>query len=54
MVSQTAEKTEYTSTEEKIMEMMINEINNEDTVKRSLFMETFSLQQGINKFGQKG
>ena len=32
---------------------MINEINNQNKVKRSSFMETFSLNQGINKFGQK-
>ena len=35
------------------MTIMINEIYNQDTVKSSLFMETFSLKQVINKFGQK-
>ena len=34
--------------------MIINEINNQDTVKRSSLMTTFSLKQGIKKFGQKG
>ena len=54
MVSQTYEKIEYTSMEAKIMVITINEINNKYTVKRSSFMETFSLKQGIKKFGQKG
>ena len=53
MVSYTAEKIEYTSTEQKMMVKMINEINNQDTLKRSSFMEKFSLKQGINKFGQQ-
>ena len=39
--------------EETIIAIMINEINNQDTVNRSSFMEKFSLKQGINKFGQK-
>ena len=32
----------------------INEINSQYKVKRSSFMETFSLKQRINKFGQEG
>ena len=32
---------------------MINETNNQDTVKTSSFLEIFSLRQGINNFGQK-
>ena len=35
MVSQTAEKIEYNSMGATIMAIMINEINNRDTVKRS-------------------
>ena len=35
MVSQTAAKIEYTSTEAKVMAIMINEINNQHIVKRS-------------------
>ena len=41
MVSQTAAKIEYTSMEATIMEIMINENNNQYTVKRSSFMEIF-------------
>ena len=33
MVSQTSEKIEYTSLEEKMMTIMINEINKQDTMK---------------------
>ena len=36
-VSQTAEKIEYTSTEEKVMAIMINEINNQDIMKITCF-----------------
>ena len=36
------------------MEIMINEINNQDTLKRSSLMATFSLKLGIKKFGLKG
>ena len=39
--------------EEKIMSVMINKINNQNIVKSSSFIETFSLKQGITKFGQK-
>ena len=35
MVSHESEKIEYTSTEATIMSIMINAINNKDTVKRS-------------------
>ena len=35
------------------MEIMINEDNNQYTVKRSSFIEKPSLKQGIKKFGQK-
>ena len=45
MVSQTAEKIEYNSMGATIMAIMINEINNQDTVKRKQFMERFSLKQ---------
>ena len=38
MVSQTEENIEFTSTEATIIEIVINEINNQDTVKRSSFM----------------
>ena len=34
MESQTAEKIEYNSLEAKVMAIMINEINNQDIVKR--------------------
>ena len=54
MVSQTAEKIEYGSMEATLMSIMINEINNQDTVKRKQFMEKFSLKQEINNFFQKG
>ena len=54
MVSQTVEKIEYDSMEAKIKAIMINEINEQDKVKSSPFMETFSLKQVIEKFGQKG
>ena len=40
--------------EATIMAIIMNEINNQDTVNRSSFMEIFSLKLGINKFGQKG
>ena len=40
--------------EATIMVIIINETNNQDTAKRSSFMETFSLKQTINKFSQKG
>ena len=53
MVSQTADKIEYNSTEATIIAIIINESNNQYTVKRSSLMETFILKQGINKFGQK-
>ena len=33
---------------------MINQINNQYILKRSSFLETFSLKQVITKFGQKG
>ena len=36
------------------MAIMINKINKQDAMKMSLFMETFSIKQGIKKFGQKG
>ena len=54
MVSHTYGKIKYTSTESKTMTIMINEINNQDSVKRSSLMVTFSLKQVIKKFGQKG
>ena len=54
MVSQTDDNVEYTSMEATIVEIMMYKINNQDTVKRSSFMETFSLKLGINKFCQKG
>ena len=38
---------------EIITEIMINEINNQDIVKRSSFMVILSLKQGKNNFGQK-
>ena len=50
---QTAEKLGYTSIEATIMAIMINEINNQDTVKRSSYMKKFSLKQGINIFFRK-
>ena len=53
MVSHTAEKIEYTYMGETTMTIMINEINNQDTVNSLSFMETFSFKQGIRKFGQK-
>ena len=53
MVSHTDDNMEYIFMEAKIMEIMINQINNQDTVKSSLFMETLSLKRVINKFGQK-
>ena len=40
--------------ESTIMPIMINGINNQDTLRRSQFMEIFSLKQVIRKFGQKG
>ena len=40
--------------EATIVAIMINEINNQDTVKSSPFIETFSLKQGINKLVHKG
>ena len=54
MVSETVEKIEYDSMEAKIKAIMINEINEQETVKSSPSMETFSLKQVIEKFGQKG
>ena len=42
MVSKTAENIEYTSVDAIIMSIIINEINNQDTLKSLLFMETFS------------
>ena len=54
MVSQIAENISYTPIEATIMEIMMNEINNQNTVKRSSFMEIFFLKQGINKFVQRG
>ena len=54
MVSQTDKKIEYTFMEATIVEIMINLINNQDTVKMPSFIETFSFKQGINKFGWKG
>ena len=39
MVSKTTEKIEYTSLEEKTMEIMINEGNNQDKLKRLSFIE---------------
>ena len=39
--------------ETTMMEILINEINNQDTVKSSSFIKIFSLKQGINKFGHK-
>ena len=40
--------------EATIMAIMINEINNQYTVKSSLSMETFSFKPVLNKSGQKG
>ena len=54
MVSQIDWTIEYTSMEAKIMSIIMNEINNQDTVKRSSFTETFNLKQEIMKLGQKG
>ena len=45
MVSQKYEKIEYTSTEAIIMAIVINEINNQDTVKRLSLLETLSLNK---------
>ena len=53
MVSKTAEKIEYDSMGATIMAIMINEINNQDTVKRKQFMERFSLKQGKINFVKK-
>ena len=53
MASQTDEKIERTYVEATIMKIMINGINNQYTVKRSLFLEIVSLRQGVNKFGHK-
>ena len=35
------------------MEIIINGINNQETVKKSSFIETSSLKQVIKNFGQK-
>ena len=53
MVSHIDENIEYTPTESEMMAITINEINNQDTVKRSSFIETLGLKQEIKKFGQK-
>ena len=53
MVSQTTEKIEYTSLEEKTMEIMINEGNNQDKLKRLSFIEN-PQKKRIYKFSQKG
>ena len=53
MVSQTAEKIEYDSMGATIMSIIINEINNQDTVKRKQFMERFSLKEGKINFVNK-
>ena len=45
---------EYNSMDTTTMSIIINEINNQDTVKRSSFMEKFSLKLVINTFSQKG
>ena len=39
--------------EATITEIIINETNNQDTVKRSSFMRIFILKQRIRKFDQK-
>ena len=54
VVSQKSEKIEYTSMVERIVSIIINKINNQDIVKRSSLMETFSLEQGIKRFVNKG
>ena len=54
MVSHTDDKIEYNFMEATIMTILINEINNQDTGKRSSFMEKFSLKLVINTFSQKG
>ena len=41
MVSQTSDNIEYNTIEITVMEIMINEINNQYTVKRSSLLETF-------------
>ena len=41
------------SMEATAMYILINEINNQDTVNISSFIKIFGLKQGINKFGQK-
>ena len=45
MVSQTSENIAFTSMKAKMGEIIINEINNQDTVKGLSFLETFSLKQ---------
>ena len=54
MLSHTDQNIEYTYMEETIIAIMINEINNQDTVNRSSFMEKFSLKQVIKKIFRKG
>ena len=54
IVSQTAEKEEYTEEEAVIMAIFINEMNNQTTEIKKSFLETYSLKQGIKKFGEKG
>ena len=40
--------------EASLMVIIIDEINNQDTVNNSSFMGTFSEKQRMKKFGQKG
>ena len=54
LVTQTTEKTEYSTQEATVMAIFINKMNNQDVKKRMSFLETYSLKQGIRKFGEKG
>ena len=53
MVSQIADNIEYNSTESTITEIMINEVNNQDKLKRLSFIEN-PQKKRIYKFSQKG
>ena len=54
IVTQTAKKDEYTEEEAVVMAIFINEMNNQTTERKKSFLETYSLKQGIKKFGEKG
>ena len=53
IVTQTVKKDEYTEEEAVVMAVFINEMNNQTTEKKKSFLETYSLKQGIKKFGGK-